>query len=194
MTASSSQDVTHLLLQWSNGNADALDRLIPLVYDELRKLARHYMRRERTGHTLQTTALVNEVYLRLTDQRRMSWRNRAQFFGVCAQLMRRILVDYARSRRYGKRQGETRKISLDETAVVAKDRGAELIAVDDALISLAAFDLRKSRIVEMRFFGGLSTEEAAEAIGVSPRTVDREWRKAKAWLHRAIRDDEANDA
>jgi len=179
-------EVTQWLIAWSQGDRTALDKLMPLVYDELHRLAHHYMSRERPGHTLQTTALVNEVYLRLVDQRNVTWQNRAQFFAVCAQLMRRILVDYARRRHYAKREGEARKVSLEEAAMVSAERGADLIAVDDALKSLAAFDPRKSQIVELRFFGGLSTEEVAEVIGVSPRTVEREWRKAKAWLHREM--------
>ncbi|HJQ68440.1 MAG TPA: sigma-70 family RNA polymerase sigma factor [Blastocatellia bacterium] len=178
--------VTQLLLDWSDGKRAALDQLIPLVHDELRRLARRYMRRERAGHTLQTTALVNEAYMRLVDQRHVRWQNRAHFFGIAAQIMRRILVDYARTRHYDKRGGKAVHVSLDETALVSQDPQAELIAVDDALTDLAIHDPRKSRIVELRFFGGLSIEETAEVMGISPTTVQREWRSAKAWLHHAI--------
>jgi RNA polymerase sigma factor (TIGR02999 family) len=178
--------VTQLLVDWGSGDQAALDKLTPLVYDELHRLAHHYMRRERPDHTLQTTALVNEVYLRLIDQKKASWQNRAQFFAVCAELMRRILVDYARRRHYAKREGEERKVSLEEAAVVSKGRAAELIALDDALMSLESLDPTKSRIVELRFFGGLTSEETAEVIGMSLRTVEREWRKAKAWLYREL--------
>jgi RNA polymerase sigma factor (TIGR02999 family) len=179
-------EVSRLLLNWSNGDRAALDKLVPLVYDELRRLAGHFMRREREGHTLQTTALVNEAYLRLIDQRSVRWQNRAHFFAIAAQLMRRILVDHARSRRYAKRGGEARQVSFDEAAIVSRERGAELVAVDDALTDLAARDARKSQIVELRFFGGLNIEETAEVMGISPTTVQREWRSAKAWLYDAI--------
>jgi RNA polymerase sigma factor (TIGR02999 family) len=184
----SPDEVSRLLLNWSKGDRTALDKLVPLVYDELRRLARHFMRREREGHTLQTTALVNEAYMRLIDQRSVSWQNRAHFFAIAAQLMRRILVDHARSRRYAKRGGEARQVSLDEVAIVSRERGAELVAVDDALTDLAAHDPRKSQIVELRFFGGLNIEETAEVLGISPTTVQREWRSARAWLYQAIRE------
>ena len=184
----SPDEVTRLLLDWSQGDRAALDKLVPLVYDELRRLARHFMRQERVGHTLQTTALVNEAYVRLIDQRSVSWQNRAHFFAVAAQLMRRILVDHARSRRYAKRGGDARQVSFDEAAIVSRERGAELVAVDDALTDLAARDPRKSQIVELRFFGGLNIEETAEVMGISPTTVQREWRSAKAWLYQAIRE------
>jgi RNA polymerase sigma factor (TIGR02999 family) len=183
---SSPQEVTQLLIEWSHGDQAALDKLVPLVYDELRRLAHRYMRRERADHTLQTTALVNEVYLRLVDQKKSNWQNRAQFFAVCAQLMRRILVDYARRRHYAKREGEALKVSLEEAAVVSKERASEIIALDDALTSLESLDPTKSRIVELRFFGGLTSEETAEVIGMSLRTVEREWRKAKAWLYHQL--------
>jgi RNA polymerase sigma-70 factor (ECF subfamily) len=186
VTKPSPQEVTQLLIDWNNGNKAALDQLVPLVHDELRRLAHLYMRRERADHTLQTTALVNEVYLRLIDQKMASWQNRAQFFGVCAQLMRRILVDYARRRQYAKRQGEERKVPLEEAAVVSQDRAAELVALDDALMSLEAIDPRKSRIVELRFFGGLTIEETAEVLKVSHATVEREWNMARAWLYREL--------
>lgn len=175
-----------MLLDWSNGNKDALDKLVPLVYDELRRLARNYMRRERRDHTLQTTALVNEAYLRLINQRSVKWQNRAHFFAVAAKLMRRILVDYARSRQYAKREGETRKVALEEAAVVSRDRGADLIAVDDALISLEAVDPRKCQVVELRFFGGLTIDETAEVMQTSHATIERDWTSARAWLYREI--------
>jgi RNA polymerase sigma factor (TIGR02999 family) len=163
-----------------------LNKLGPLVHDELRRLAHQHLRRERQGHTLQTTALVNEVYLRLIDQTRATWKNRAHFFAVCAELMRRILVDYARRRRYAKRAGEERKVTLEEAAEVSKARATELIALDDALMSLAAIDPRQSEIVELRFFGGLTIEETAEVLHVSHATVEREWNTARAWLYREI--------
>src|SRR3954447_8646621 len=185
----SQEEVTQLLLAWSNGNEAALEKLMPLVYEELRRLAHQYMRRERPGHTLQTTALVNEVYFRLIDQKRMHWQNRAHFLAIAAQLMRRVLVDHARSHQYAKRGGGAHKVSLDEGAIVAEEQAADLIALDDALLSLAAIDERKSRIVELRFFGGLSVEETAETLKTSTRTVMREWSMAKAWLYRSISDD-----
>jgi len=187
MATSSPNAVTQLLLDWSKGDKAAVDKLMPLVYDELRKLARHYMGRERPGHTLQTTALVNEAYLRLIDQRSVQWQNRAHFFGIASQLMRRILVDHARSRRYAKRGGGAPHVPLDEALVVSRGRAQEVIDVDDALTALAAVDQRKSQIVEMRFFGGLSIEETAEVLAVSPGTVMRDWTLAKAWLNRYIR-------
>ena len=184
--SSSPEEVTQLLVAWGNGNKAALEKLMPLVYDELRRLAHHYMRREHPGHTLQTTALVNEAYFRLVDQKHVHWQNRAHFFAISAQLMRRILIDHARSHQFVKRGGGAHKVSLDEVAVVAQEQAADLLALDDALRSLAAIDERKGRIVELRFFGGLSTEETAEALKISPRTVMREWSMAKAWLYRAI--------
>jgi RNA polymerase sigma factor (TIGR02999 family) len=194
MATASPEEVTQLLLDLKSGDRTALDRLFPMVYEELRRLAHHYMRQERAGATLQTTALVNEAYLRLVDYKRMSWQSRAHFFAVAAQVMRRILVDQARSRDYAKRGGGTRKVSLDEAAIVSKGRSSEVIAVDDALKSLEAWDRRKAQIVEMRFFGGLSIEETAEVMNLSPTTVQREWRSAKAWLHRAISDGECLEA
>ena len=192
MTAPSAE-VTQLLLAWSKGDQSALDQLAPLVYGELRRLAREHMRRENPGHMLQTTALVNEAYLRLVDLKRLQWQNRAQFFGIAAQLMRRILVDYARSRHYQKRGGATRQVSLDEAATVTKGRSAEFIELDDALESLAAIDTRKSRIVELRYFGGLSVKETAEVLHLSPRTVLREWELARAWLHRELSREEKDE-
>jgi RNA polymerase sigma factor (TIGR02999 family) len=187
--SASPEEVTQLLLAWGNGNKEALEKLMPLVYEELRRLAHQYMRRERPAHTLQTTALVNEVYFRLVDQKHVHWQNRAHFFAISAQLMRRILVDHARSHQYAKRGGGAYKVSLDEGAVVAQEQAADLIALDDALLSLAAIDERKSRIVELRFFGGLSVEETAETLKTSTRTVMREWSMAKAWLYKTINHD-----
>jgi len=186
MSLASSHEVTALLIDWNNGNKTALDRLMPLVDRELHRLARHYMQQERPGHTLQTTALVNEAYLKLIDQRQVHWKNRAHFFALCAQLMRRILVDHARRRKYAKRGGDARRISLDEVIAVSPARSADLIALDDALQQLAAIDARKGKVVEMRFFGGLSVEETAEALGVSPLTVKRDWKMAKAWLYNSL--------
>ena len=193
MVAPSPREVTRLLIDWGKGDQAALDELIPLVYDELRRLAGRYMRRESQGNTLQTSALVNEAYLRLIDQKSVEWQNRAHFFGVAAQLMRRILVDHARSRSRAKRGGGAQMVSLVEPAAVSKE-AAEVIALNTALDDLAEFDPRKSRIVEMKFFGGLTTEEVAEVLKVTPRTVEREWRKAKAWLNRAISKGETNEA
>ena len=181
-----SHELTALLVDWSNGNQAALDKLMPLVDRELHRLAHHYFRRENAGHTLQTTALVNEAYLRLVDQRHAHWKNRAHFFALSAQLMRRILVDHARKRQYGKRGGGAHKISLDETMVGSPERGADLIALDEALNRLATIDSRKSRVVELRFFGGLSVEETAEALHISEVTVMREWNLAKAWLYDSL--------
>jgi RNA polymerase sigma-70 factor, ECF subfamily len=180
------QEVTQLLMDWSNGDQAALAKLLPLVNAELRRLAARYMRRENPGHTLQTSALVNEAYLRLIDQQHVRWQNRAHFFGIAAQLMRRILIDHARSHQYAKRGGGALKVSLDEAAAATEERAAELLAVDEALEKLTALDVRKGRIVELRFFGGLSLEETAEVMGISSPTVQREWRAAKAWLHRML--------
>jgi RNA polymerase sigma factor (TIGR02999 family) len=178
--------MTQLLLDCSNGDKAAIDKLMPLVYDELRKLAHYHMGREHPGHTLQTSALVNEAYLRLIDQRSVQWQNRAHFFGIASQMMRRILVDHARARQYAKRGGGAHRVSLDEALLVCEERLAEVVALDDALSSLAEIDERKGQIVEMRFFGGLSIEETAEVLAVSPGTVMRDWTLAKAWLHREI--------
>ena len=185
MAALSPREVSRLLVDWGNGDQAALDELIPLVHDELRRLAGRYMRRENQGHTLQTSALVNEAYMRLVDQKSVQWQNRAHFFGVAAQLMRRILVDHARSRSRVKRGGGVQMVSLADQAVVSKE-AADVIALDDALTNLAEMDPRKSQIVEMKFFGGLTTEEVAEVLKITTRTVEREWRKARAWLNRAI--------
>lgn len=191
MSTPSSHEVTALLIDWSSGNKAALDRLMPLVDRELHRLAHHYMQQERPGHTLQTTALVNEAYLKLIDQRQVHWKNRAHFFALSAQLMRRILVDHARKRKYAKRGGDARRISFDEVMAVSPARSADLIALDDALEKLAAIDARKGKVVEMRFFGGLSVEETAEALGVSPLTVKRDWKMAKAWLYNSLNHDDA---
>jgi RNA polymerase sigma-70 factor, ECF subfamily len=180
------QEVTQLLVDWGNGNHAALDQLIPLVYTELRQLARRYMRRERPGHTMQTTALIHEAYLRLVDQNQVRWENRAHFLGIAARLMRQILIEHARRRTRAKRGGGAGTISLDEVALVSQARATELLALDDAMERLAAIDPRKSRVVELRFFGGLSTKEAAEVLHTAPNTVLRDWRLAKAWLHREI--------
>lgn len=181
-----SHDVTQLLVDWGNGNQAAADKLMPLVYDELHRLAHQYMKQERPGHTLQTSALVNEAYLRLIDQKEVHWQNRAQFFGIAAQLMRRILVDYARRRLYQKRGGGAQQVDLDDVMIVSPTRSAEVVALDDSLNELAQFDPRKSQIVELRFFGGLSIEETASVLDVSPGTVMRDWTLAKAWLRTQI--------
>jgi RNA polymerase sigma-70 factor (ECF subfamily) len=186
MSGSPSPSVTRLLREWSEGEDAALDQLIPLVYRELHRLARRYMYGERAGHTLQTTALVNEAYLRLIDSRRVHWQNRIHFFAIAAQLMRRILVDFARSRRYQKRGGEWQRISFDEGLIVSPQQGCDLVRLDSALDALAGADARKARVVELRFFGGLSVEETAAALKVSPDTVLRDWRLAKAWLAREM--------
>lgn len=186
MPSLSPHETSQLLIAWGNGDRAALDRLFPLVEGELHRLARRYMSRERLGHTLQTTALVNEAYLRLIDQRHVRWQNRAHFFGIAAQIMRRILIDHARRRAFGKRGGGARTVSLEEAAVLSAERAAELVALDEALRSLAEIDERKSRVVELRYFGGLSVEETAEVLSVSPDTVTREWRRARAWLHKAV--------
>jgi RNA polymerase sigma factor (TIGR02999 family) len=184
--SSQTHQVTQLLEAWGQGDREALDQLLPLVYDELRRLARQHMRRESAGHTLQTTALVNEAYLRLVDQRSAQWQNRAQFFGVAAQLMRRILVDHARGRHRMKRAGDVHKVSLDEAAMVSQEAATDLLALHEALERLEAINERMGRIVELRFFGGLSIEEAAEVLQVSPGTVMKDWTFAKAFLHEAI--------
>ena len=177
------KEVTQLLLAWSSGDESALERLTPLVYRELHRLAAVYMARERPDHTLQATALVHEVYLRLVDLQGVGWRDRAHFFAVAARTMRRILVDFARARGYQKRAGIGDKISFDESLTLAQPPGAELVALDDALNRLALIDNRKSQIVELRYFGGLQVDETAEALKISPETVMRDWRAAKAWLY-----------
>ncbi|MGO9433698.1 MAG: sigma-70 family RNA polymerase sigma factor [Terracidiphilus sp.] len=179
---SENQDVTLLLSALTRGDKDAASKLIPVVYAELRRLAGSYMRRERTDHTLQATALVHEAYLKLVEQRSVDWQSRAHFFGVAAQLMRRILVDHARGHSRQKRGGEQVKVPLDEVFVFAERQADEVLAVNDSLEALAKIDPRQARVVELRFFGGLSVEEAADVLGVSPKTVKREWSVAKAWL------------
>lgn len=186
METPSSTNVTQLLLEWGDGDKEALNKLIPLVHAELRRMAARQMRRERPGHTLQTTALVDEVYLKLIDQKNVRWQNRAHFFSIAARLMRRILVDHARKRASAKRGGAFQKISLDDATILQQERVGDLVALDAALSRLAEFDAQKSRIVEMKFFGGLNTEEIAEVEQVSSRTVEREWRKAKVWLYEAL--------
>lgn len=183
-------EISQLLGEWSNGNQAALDRLYPLVYDELRRMAHRYMSRERKGHTLQTTALINEAYLRLVEQKNVHWANRAHFFGISAQIMRRILIDHARRYEYSKRGGGAQKVSLDEVAVVAKERGKELLAVDEALDRLEKIDQRRSRVVELRFFGGLSNDEIAAILKISANTVTRDWNLARAWLYRELSTEE----
>jgi RNA polymerase sigma-70 factor (ECF subfamily) len=182
---SSVHEVSALLRAWSDGKRDALERLTPIVYNELHRLARRQMRRERAGHSLQTTALVNEAYLRLVDYKRMQWQNRAHFFAVAAQVMRRILVERAR-RHNLKRGGGIPHVSLEDAPLVSVDRARDLAALDDAMNALGRLDARKAQVVEMRFFGGLSVEETAEVLGVSPVTVMRDWSVAKAWLYREL--------
>ena len=186
MASSTSHAVTGLLLAWSRGEQAALEKLVPLVYAELRRIAHRYMNRERRGHTLQTTELVNEAYLRLIDASQVRWQDRAHFLAISAQLMRRILVDFARSRGYLKRGGGAHRETFDEALFVSPAPGADLVALDDALTALAGKDARKSRVVELRFFGGLSVEETAEVLKVSPDTIHRDWRLAKAWLAREM--------
>jgi RNA polymerase sigma factor (TIGR02999 family) len=186
MTDPLPKQVTELLVAWGHGDQQALEALMPVVYRELRRLAHGHLRGERPGHTLQTTALVHEAYLRLVDQQSASWKNRAQFFAVAAQMMRRVLVDYARARQYAKRGGGAQQVELDEAMVVSRDRAADVVALDEALMRLAEFDLRKSQVVELRFFGGMSIEETAETLGVSPGTVMLDWTLAKAWLQREM--------
>ena len=186
MPQPSPHEVSRLLRAWSSGDEAALQTLIPLVYEELHRIARRYMGREREGHTLQTSALVNEAYLRLVDWKNVEWQNRAHFFAVSAQMMRRILVDFARDRRYLKRGGGALQVSLAEAAGMTSERGTDLVALDDALNSLAEVDKRKSEVVELRFFGGLSVEETAEVLKVSAETVMRDWKLAKVWLLREL--------
>lgn len=185
MPAETPQEVTELLQKWSGGDAAALEELTPVIYAELHRIAKRYMRRERENHTLQTSALVNEAYVRLIDWKTAKWENRAHFFGVSAQLMRRILVDFARRR---PRAGDeaVRQVSIEEALVVASDKDGELVLLDEALNELAKFDERKAKIVELKFFGGLSVEETAEVLKISGVTVIREWNKAKAWLYREL--------
>ena len=186
MSAPSTHEVTQLLKAWTTGDERALEKLTPLVYEQLRRVAQRHMAGERSGHILQTTALVNEVYLRLVDCEQINWQDRAHFFAVSAQLMRRILVDFARSRGYQKRGGGAHHMSLDEAPSVGNEPDTNLVALDDALKALAAVDERKSKVVELRFFGGLSLEETAEVLKVSTETVGRDWKLAKVWLLREL--------
>jgi len=182
-----SPEITRMLQEWSGGNHDALDALLPLVYAELHRQASRYLRRERAGHTLQTTALIHEAYLKLIDQRTVNWQNRAHFFGIAAQAMRRILVDYARGRHRAKRGGIGEDLPLEEAALmVSEERSVDLVALDEALTRLAEFDERQARIVELRYFSGLSIEETAEVLQISPATVKSDWNVAKAWLRHEI--------
>ena len=184
--ASRQSDVSRLLVEWSHGDTSAVDKLMPLVYDELHRLAERHMARERADHTLQPTALVHEAYFRLADQERLDWKNRAQFFGIAAQLMRRILVDHARGRRSAKRRGVEHGISLDGDVLAAPERAADLVELDDALESLARFDPRKSRVIELRVFGGLTIEETAAVLDVSNTTVISDYKAARAWLYQEL--------
>jgi len=184
--ASDSDNVTRLLLEWGDGNQQALEALVPLIYKELRNLAHNFLYRERPGHTLQTTALVHEAYLKLIDQNDARWQNRAHFFAIAAQAMRRILIDSARKHAAAKRGGPQEELSLDEVADIALEPDSNLLKLDEALNQLAKIDPRQSRIVELRYFGGLTIEETAEVISVSPATVKREWMMARAWLHQEI--------
>jgi RNA polymerase sigma factor (TIGR02999 family) len=193
-SAPAPHEVTQLLIDWSNGRQDAVEPLFPLVYEELRRLAHRYMRRERPGHTLQTTAVVHEAYLRLIDQNHVQWQNRAHFFAIAARMMRRILITHAQSHAYAKRGGGALKVSLDEAAVLSPARAGELIALDDALKSLAVIDVRRSQVVELRFFGGLSNEEIAEVLKISPNTVTRDWNVAKAWLYREMSKEQEDES
>lgn len=186
MTSPAPQEVTELLIAWSDGDRGALDKLLPLVEAELRRIAHRQMRRERAGHMLQTTALVNEAYLRLVDQREVRWRNRAHFFALAAQMMRRILIDHARKLSYAKHGGGAAHVPLDEAAILTDERAAELVALDEALSDLAEVDGRKARVVELRYFGGLDIDEVAEVLKVSSDTVTREWKRARAWLRREL--------
>jgi RNA polymerase sigma-70 factor (ECF subfamily) len=179
-------EITAQLLAWNQGDAEALERLIPVVYRELRRMAQHHLRSENSGHTLQPTALVHEAYLRLIDQTQVEWQNRAHFFGIAAQMMRRILVDHAKAKHRDKRGGGAVPLSLDEALNYGHERADELVALDDALLELAAFDDRKSRVVELRYFGGLSVDETAQALDISPKTVIRDWNMAKSWLYQQL--------
>ena len=180
------ENITELLASYGRGNKESLDQLMPIVYDELRRQAARYLRREQAGHTLQTTALIHEAYVRLVDQRNMQWQNRAHFFGIAAQMMRRILVDHARSKKRVKRGGSEIRVSLDDVNVAARGQDLDVVALDEALDRLAQIDEQQSRVVELRFFSGLSVEETAEVMGISKSTVKRDWSMAKAWLHREL--------
>ncbi len=185
-------EITQLLAEWREGNQSALDELYPLVYDELHRLARRYMSRERGGHTLQTTALINEAYVRLVDQKNVQWANRAHFFAISAQIMRRILIDHARRHAYAKRGGGARQVTLDEAASITPSIGSDLLRLDEALKSLAEMDPRRSQVVELRYFGGLNNEEIAGVLNISENTVTRDWNMARAWLHQQLTESSAN--
>ena len=185
-------EITALLAEWREGNQSALDELYPLVYNELHRLARRYMSRERKGHTLQTTALINEAYVRLVDQKNVQWANRSHFFAISAQIMRRILIDHARRHAYAKRGGGAQQVSLEEAATVTPDLGRELIQLDEALKSLAEMDPRRSQVVELRYFGGLNNEEIAGVLHISENTVTRDWNMARAWLYQQLTGSGAN--
>ena len=186
LSPSKPHEITELLEQWSGGNQAALDQLYPLVYEELRRLARSYMRREPKGHTLQTTALINEAYVRLVDQHSVRWQNRSHFFAISAQIMRRILVDHARQHLQAKRGGGAKKISLDEVMIVAKERSEEVLMLDEALVNLARLDPRRSQVVELRYFAGLNNSEIASVLQISENTVMRDWNLARAWLYQQL--------
>jgi RNA polymerase sigma factor (TIGR02999 family) len=186
MVLATESKLTSLLGDWKQGDPSALQKLTPLIYDELRRIAHRYVRRERNGHTLQTTALINEAYVRLAGNEAPDWQNRQHFFAVTAQVMRHILIDHARRRQSLKHGGEVKQVSLSQVAVMADDRAAELIALDEALEELTVLDPRKSKVVQLRYFGGLSLEETADALGISLMTVRRDWRAAKAWLYEAV--------
>ena len=192
MAENRNPNVTELLLAWGSGDAEAMQRLAPLVYQELHRLAHTYMSKEREGHTLQTSALVNEAYLKLIDVRRIRWQNRGHFFAMAGRLMRRILVDFARKRRYLKRGGAAEHVDFDENLTISSSQSPDLVAIDDALNALASVDARKVQVVEMRFFAGLEVQEIAGALNLSPETVRRDWRLAKAWLRRAITSKDAS--
>ena len=191
--ASSSDDITGWLARWNDGDETALEKLVPLVHQELHRLASRYMRGERSGHLLQTTALVNEAYLRLHETGRIHWQDRTHFYAVAARAMRRVLVDFARARKQQKRNGG-RQVSFDDALTVSRDRSADIIALDDALMTLAKLDRRQSQIVELRFFGGLTEPQIAGVLGISPRTVSSDWRLARSWLLRELDGDDARDA
>lgn len=189
MMTLSTPGLTELLSDWQQGDQSALNKLTPLVYDELRRMAHRYVQRERNGHTLETTALVNEAYLRLAGQKKIEWQNRAHFFAVTAQVMRHILIDHARRRQYAKHGGDARQVSMEEAESMSQERASELVALDEALDELTKLDARKSRVVELRYFGGLDLEETADVLDVSVMTVRRDWRAAKAWLYRRMKEE-----
>ena len=192
MRRTKQHEITQLLAEWSDGNQSALDELYPLVYDELHRLARRYMSRERKGHTLQATALINEAYVRLVDQKNVLWANRSHFFAISAQIMRRILIDHARRHAYAKRGGGAQQVSLDEAVAVTRDIGSELLRLDEALKTLADMDPRRSQVVELRYFGGLNNEEIAGVLHVSENTVTRDWNMARAWLYQQLSESTPN--